>query len=971
MAWRFKVSKYKNAAPKFPKKEELIQDIPVSDVNSSCGNHIKASCIYAAFNIDSGGGGNLGYLPLTASGRQGNSLSVIQAHADFVTDLDFSPFDDYLLATGSQDCKVNIWLLPDESSPSNLSEPVLSLPLFERRIENVLWNPRADGILAVTSDTVVRLYDVTRTSNQEVFSISKSSDQIQSISWKGDGSLLVTSGKDKKIRVIDPRSNSVVQEGNGHQNVKDSRVLWVASQDFILSTGFSQGRTREVKVWDSRQMSSSLSSMDIDSSTGTIMPFYDPDTNMTFLIGKGDTTLNFLEFVDKQPYLTQGGVDRTEQIKGAALVPKRALSLMDGEVNRLLVLCRNSIISAPYIVPRKSYREFHSDLYPDTQSGEPDLTADQWLKGQCGQPRLVKLEPGKQLIARNRRGALFSGTTKGHKQTETKKEDLISFEEKPQVLNSPKVPAGDKEKEVPVTSSISTINQDSNADISKAEPQLPTKTSIKPATNKEKQEVDKEKPKPALEEKPRLSPKPGKPFTGVRQSKFRHIQGQLLHPSLFYTNVRNVCKTMPGESDMFAANAVRCVVPTDSAGGCLHVFEFSNAAKLPDTGVPVIQNGSKVSDFAWDPFDDSRLVVVTDNAKIIVWKIPEGGIKDNLDTPELTLKGHMERIYFVRFHPHASDLIATASYDMTVRLWDLKQQKEVHRLEGHDDQVFCFSWSIDGKLCATVSKDGFIRVFEPRKSRQPLRKGDGPSGMRGARVVWVLEDKYLVVSGFDKHSLQQLTFYRASDLEILSRVEITVSPAILIPHYDPDSSVLFLTCRGERLIYTYEVAEEEPYLFDCTTCKLESLHQAVSYLSKNVCDVRKVEVARAWRLTLNSIEAISFTVPRVKTEFFQDDLYPDTRVTWEPTLTAEEWLAGKDKPHRVISMKPVDMTPLTNAPVEAPKTKKFESFNPETFKTDEQKKEELLNAMVGKLEMSSEPLPQELAEGVEDDEWDD
>uniref|UniRef100_A0A2C9LDI0 Uncharacterized protein n=1 Tax=Biomphalaria glabrata TaxID=6526 RepID=A0A2C9LDI0_BIOGL len=78
---------------------------------------------------------------------------------------------------------------------------------------------------------------------------------------------------------------------------------------------------------------------------------------------------------------------------------------------------------------------------------------------------------------------------------------------------------------------------------------------------------------------------------------------------------------------------------------------------------------------------------------------------------------------------------------------------------------------------------------------------------------------------------------------------------------------------------------------------------------------------KAWRLTTNSIEAISFTVPRVKTEFFQDDLYPDTRVSWEATLTAEEWLAGKDKPHRLMSMKPSDMTALSNAPVEAPKMK--------------------------------------------------
>lgn len=34
-------------------------------------------------------------------------------------------------------------------------------------------------------------------------------DQVQSCSWKGNGSLLATTAKDKSIRVLDPRSKSV------------------------------------------------------------------------------------------------------------------------------------------------------------------------------------------------------------------------------------------------------------------------------------------------------------------------------------------------------------------------------------------------------------------------------------------------------------------------------------------------------------------------------------------------------------------------------------------------------------------------------------------------------------------------------------------------------------------------------------------------------------------------------------------
>lgn len=47
----------------------------------------------------------------------------------------------------------------------------------------------------------------------------------------------------------------------------------------------------------------------------------------------------------------------------------------------------------------------------------------------------------------------------------------------------------------------------------------------------------------------------------------------------------------------------------------------------------------------------------------------------------------MEKIYFVRFHPLARDILVSASYDMTVRIWDLTNGSEVMQLEGHTDAV--------------------------------------------------------------------------------------------------------------------------------------------------------------------------------------------------------------------------------------------------------------------------------------------
>lgn len=123
MSWRFKASKYKNAAPKVPKPDEWVRDLNIGSYQIN-GQVIKASASFMAFNADVAGqlfrsfqsitsvtnnlsaGSNLYVIPLNDTGRKPKNYPLLHAHSDLVTDLDFSPFDDGLLATGSQDSMV-------------------------------------------------------------------------------------------------------------------------------------------------------------------------------------------------------------------------------------------------------------------------------------------------------------------------------------------------------------------------------------------------------------------------------------------------------------------------------------------------------------------------------------------------------------------------------------------------------------------------------------------------------------------------------------------------------------------------------------------------------------------------------------------------------------------------------------------------------------------------------------------------
>lgn len=279
-------------------------------------------------------------------------MPLLHAHSDTVTDLHFSPFHDGLLATASQDGLVKIWHIPDGGLKESLLDAECTFSHRQKRVETVGFHPTADCLVHSTSAGTIILHDLT--TEKEIFCNNEHPDTIQSLSWKQDGITMATNTKDKKVRVIDPRSNNpIVMQAESHQSIKDSRVVWLGTQDRILTTGFDANRIRQIMIRDVRNFNTPEKVLDLDCSTGILMPLFDIDTNMLFVAGKGDTTISFLEITDRDPYLVEGkkrklllffelllifqstGIRHSgEQTKGACLLPKRALRVMEGEVNR-------------------------------------------------------------------------------------------------------------------------------------------------------------------------------------------------------------------------------------------------------------------------------------------------------------------------------------------------------------------------------------------------------------------------------------------------------------------------------------------------------------------------------------------------------------------------------------------------------------------------------------------------------------
>ncbi|RYO00277.1 Vegetative incompatibility protein [Alternaria tenuissima] len=76
-----------------------------------------------------------------------------------------------------------------------------------------------------------------------------------------------------------------------------------------------------------------------------------------------------------------------------------------------------------------------------------------------------------------------------------------------------------------------------------------------------------------------------------------------------------------------------------------------------------------------------------------------------------TLKGHSSVVNAVAFSPDSKTL-ASASWDETVKLWDVGSGKAVQTLKGHSGRVNAVAFSPDGKTLASASDDKTVKVWD-------------------------------------------------------------------------------------------------------------------------------------------------------------------------------------------------------------------------------------------------------------------
>jgi coronin-1B/1C/6 len=309
-------------------------------------------------------------------------------------DFEFNPFHDQIIASASEDQTVKVWGIPEGGLKENMNDPLVDLHGHSRKVTLLRFNPTANNVLAsVSSDLSTKLWDIEK--GVEMNSVGDAHEQlIQDIVWDYKGNNYATSSKDKHVRIFDARTATLATKiETVHEGAKSIKMAYLGALDKMVTVGFTRQSQRQFKIWDPRNTAKEVKKIDIDQAAGVIMPFYDEDTQILYLAGKGDGNVRYYEFVNDEPYAFPLADFRSSvSAKGMAFVPKRGLDIMGCETARLLKLTSNTVEPLSFRVPRKS-EAFQDDIYPDTFSGVPAHTADEWMGGSDQAPRTMSLNP--------------------------------------------------------------------------------------------------------------------------------------------------------------------------------------------------------------------------------------------------------------------------------------------------------------------------------------------------------------------------------------------------------------------------------------------------------------------------------------------------------------------------------------------------------------------------------------------------
>jgi WD40 repeat protein len=231
--------------------EAYVIDVPTGDIAAKLtGQTGKVTAI--AFNKDGGrlavASGTVGKsgevrLYTMSSGGLPNSTPehVIQAHADLIYDIAFSP-DGKTLATTGYDRLIKLWDASTGKEANVLKD-------HSDTVYGLAFSPDGKYLASGSADRAVKIWEAA--TGKRLFTLSDATDWIYAVAWNPDGKHVTAAGVDKSVRVWEVTAEGVklIHSVFAHEKAVVRLAYTTDGQ-----TLYSIGEDHVLKAWDTAKM---------------------------------------------------------------------------------------------------------------------------------------------------------------------------------------------------------------------------------------------------------------------------------------------------------------------------------------------------------------------------------------------------------------------------------------------------------------------------------------------------------------------------------------------------------------------------------------------------------------------------------------------------------------------------------------------------------------------------------------------
>ena len=379
---------------------------------------------------------------------------------------------------------------------------------------------------------------------------------------------------------------------------------------------------------------------------------------------------------------------------------------------------------------------------------------------------------------------------------------------------------------------------------------------------------------------------------GKRTSKYKSIIGE--EKSNKFTNINLVSEVTEGK--LIACNGSFIAASWNSIPGSVAILNthFPSSIKF---NCPLLKgHKNSVFDLEFSPLKDTLLATASDDATVKLWEIPPEGLTQNITEDLLTYKGHTRRVSFVKFNPVAADIIASASTDYTLQIWNLVQGELYSQIE-FGDLPTSLDWNSNGSLVGVTNKKKAINIFDPREKKSVLVTQIYESP-RSPKFTWVGDNTFITI-GFSKQNVKELKLWDLRKVNeemksegLVQKVVIDNLLTVTTPFYDYESKLLFTSGKGELSIHCYDL--NDSMIYQNADYKSKTPALSLNMFERRILDYNKCEIDRFLHYNnKKELSFISFFIARKNPEY-EPDLYPPVSIP-EAALTYEQWVSGENK----------------------------------------------------------------------------